>query len=113
MIDLVLRPAAAFGVALQQVLGRQLVAGAIGREVAQEVSLAAEQPEPVPDLPFDAETAVVWGRRHGGGGAAGSACCCARAPDGTPAQIRIAAKTAVNAADDVGCMSDQGPRPTL
>ena len=36
-----------------------------------------------------------------------------RAPDGAPAQIRIAAKTAVNAADDVGCMSDQGPMPTL
>ena len=53
MIDLAVRPAAAFG-RLEPVLGAELALGAFGRDLAQEISLPAEQPEPVPDLPFDA-----------------------------------------------------------
>ena len=47
MIDQVLGPAAAAGVALEQVLGGELAAGAAGDDVALEIGLAAEQPEAV------------------------------------------------------------------
>ena len=53
-----LRPAAAAGVALQQVLGGELAAGAVGDDVALEIGFAAKQPEAVPDLPFDGDAGV-------------------------------------------------------
>ena len=61
MIDLVLRPAAAVGVALELMLGGKLAAGAVGGDVALEVGVAAEQAEAVLDLPVDLQAAV--GRR--------------------------------------------------
>ena len=50
---MVLRPAAAVGVALELLLGGEQAAGAVGDDMALEVGLAAEQPEAVLDLPFD------------------------------------------------------------
>ena len=42
-------------------LGGELAAGAAGDDVALEIGFAAEQPEAVPDLPFDRHAGV--GRR--------------------------------------------------
>ena len=58
LVDHVLRPAAAAGFALEQMLGGELVAGAIGDDMALEIGLAAEQPEAAPDLPFDGDAGV-------------------------------------------------------
>ena len=58
MLELVLGPAAATGVALEQVLGGELAAGPAGDDVALEIGLAAEQAEAALDLPLDGDAGV-------------------------------------------------------
>ena len=65
VVDLVLRPAAAAGGALEEVLGGELAAGAVGDHVALEVGLAAEQAEAVLDLPFDCHVGGALRRQAG------------------------------------------------
>ena len=70
MLDLVLRPAAAAGLAFEKMLGGELAAGAIGDYVALEVGFAAKQPESIADLPGDRH-AVVDDGGIGRGGSTG------------------------------------------
>jgi hypothetical protein len=55
--DHVLGPAAPVGGGRQPLLGAEHAAADVGRDMALEVGLAAEQPEAVLDLPDDAELA--------------------------------------------------------
>ena len=58
LIDDLFGPAAPIGVLLQQMLGGEHTAGFACRDLTLEVRLAAEQPEPAPDLPVDRKAGV-------------------------------------------------------
>jgi hypothetical protein len=58
VVDQILRPASAAGFAFELVLGGELVAGAVGDDVALEIRLAPEQPEAVLDPPIDRDAGL-------------------------------------------------------
>ncbi len=67
-LDGVARPAAAVALAREPLLRRQHRVG-VGRDVALEIGLAAEQAEAVLDLPLDGRSGVRLGKgRHSGAG---------------------------------------------